>query len=212
MLSAGDHFRRTLMRTMGPSLARRRQTLRVFEGISQRRQRYLFTLAITRRRYRGDHRRHRRIECEACRHLVERPLGRLAGLADHRFARRILVTAAGRLQRCHLGTDARDLLGRKQLAYLREQVLLLFLVVVLSLFAQHLELRPEGALLRIDLQQVREQPLERQVLLERLEQDVLGASGAHRRIEHLLLGTEVDRQLVADPAEQPSALFRVRGL
>ena len=47
LLSAGDHFRRTLMRTMGPSLARRRQTFRVLEDITQRLQRYLFTLVIS---------------------------------------------------------------------------------------------------------------------------------------------------------------------
>ncbi len=47
LLSAGDHFRRTLMRMIGPSLARRRQTSHVLEDISHRLQRYLFTLVIS---------------------------------------------------------------------------------------------------------------------------------------------------------------------
>ncbi len=47
LLSAGDHFRRTLMRTMGPSLSRRRRTFHVLEDISQRLQRYLFTLVLS---------------------------------------------------------------------------------------------------------------------------------------------------------------------
>jgi len=47
LLSAGDHFRRTLMRTIGPSLSRRRQTFHALEDISHRLQRYLFTLLIS---------------------------------------------------------------------------------------------------------------------------------------------------------------------
>ena len=59
------------------------------------------------------------------------------------------------------------------LAHLGEELLLLVAVVVLGLLAQHVQLGLERDVVAVQREQVRQQALDREVLLERLEQHVL---------------------------------------
>ena len=95
--------------------------------------------------------------------------------------------------------------------HLREQVVLFLAVVVFGLFPEHLELGLESLVVGVHGHEVGEQALERQVLLERFEQHVFRARRLHRRVEHLLLGRDVHRQVIADSSEQLGALGTLLG-
>ena len=77
-----------------------------------------------------------------------------------------------------------------------------------GLLLKHLELGFPGIGRRIERQQIGQQTFQRQMLLERFEQDVFGALGLHRRIEHFFLGGEVLGQVVADARQRCRARLR----
>src|SRR6185436_17767428 len=79
-------------------------------------------------------------------------------------------------------------------------------MMVLSLFLQHFELRLESLLRWLQLQQIGEQPFKREMLSQRLEQNVFGSSCPDRRIKDLLLGRHMHRKPIGSLHEK-----RMRG-
>ena len=86
---------------------------------------------------------------------------------------------------------------------LGEELVLLLLDVVAHVLHQDRDLGIEALVLRVEIDQLREQPLHDVMLLEALEGDVLGArDGLTRdRVEHLLFDRGVNRELLDDPID-----------
>jgi len=125
------------------------------------------------------------------------------GLVDHVLARiplasqPLLVSEHFKAQRPTLGVV-------EERAHFREKVFLLLLVVMLDLLLQHLELGLECALRRRERDQVRQQPLERQMLFQRFQQDVLSPARLDGGVENQFLRGQVRRELIPRPREPPS--------
>ncbi len=99
--------------------------------------------------------------------------------------------------------------GAAQLvADLREELTLFFLDVVAHVLHQHGDLGVEALVLRIEVGQFRQEPLDDVMLLEALQGDVLGGRDrlTRDRVEHLLLDRGVDRQLLDDPIDDLTLL------
>ena len=106
-----------------------------------------------------------------------------------------------------LVAEGSALIGVQHRAHLREELVLLLLVsVVRDLLLEDLELRHERLVVHVDCDQVGEHALHREVLLDRLAQLALEVLGHERRIEHLLLGGGVGRELVGELGEQCAAV------
>ena len=74
-----------------------------------------------------------------------------------------------------------------------------------GLLFEYLELGFPGIRCGIERQQISQQTFQRQVLLERFEQDVFGALGLDRRIEHFFFGGQMLGQVVADARQRRRA-------
>ena len=112
----------------------------------------------------------------------------------------------------HQDPEVLHLVLRVDLRHLGEELLLLFLDVVLDVLLEHLDLRVELRIVRLHLEQVGDDALHREVLFHRFLQELLGASVLRRRIEVLLLDRRMHRQRVGHFVEKLLLLARLRFL
>ena len=101
----------------------------------------------------------------------------------------------------HRRADRFELFFVDQLLHLWKQLTLFFLDVVLDVLLQHLHLRLERFVLRVHVQEIRDDALDLEMLFDGLEENLLGLPLLDARIEVPLFNRRVHGERIADLLE-----------